>query len=147
MSKSAKQSAKKLARRVARALVLQILYEVDMTSHNLAETLAYHMSEAEDLSPAQEQFIRKMVLGTLKYKTELDEAIQKVATEWPLDQLAPVDRNILRFAFYELTYQTKRAHQIVINEAVQLARVYGGDSAPRFVNGVLGAFVKGQLVV
>lgn len=140
------KSAKTVARRVARALILQILYELDVTHHSLFETLDYHINEAE-LSAAQEKFIRQMVLGTLKYKIELDQAIQKVATEWPLDQLAPVDRNILRFAFYELTYQKKRAHQIVINEAVRLARVYGSDNSSRFINGVLGTFVKGQLSI
>ena len=147
MSKSVKQSAKKLDRRVARASVLQILYEVDLTSHNPADILAYHVNEVQELSPSQEEFIRKMVLGTLEYEMELDEAIQQVATEWPLAQLAPVDRNILRMGFYELTHQTKRPHQIVINEAVQLARIYGGESSPRFVNGVLGTFVKEHLAL
>ena len=140
------KSAVKTDRRVARALILQILYEVDVTNHNLPETLTYHINEAE-LKRAQKRFIRQIVFGTLKYKSEIDQAIQEVATEWPLDQLPPVDRNILRMAFYELNYQTKRAHQIVINEAIELARLYGSDSSPRFINGVLGTLVKGQLSI
>ena len=138
------KSIKKAGRRAARALILQILYEIDVSSHHPADTLAYHLDEA-DLSHAQEGFVREMVLGTLKYEQELNQYIRDAASEWPLDQMAPVDRNILRLALYELHYQPNRPHQIVINEAVQLAQVYGSDSSQRFVNGVLGALMKRNL--
>lgn len=134
------KSSKKVARRAARALILQILYEIDVTPHKLGETLNYHLAEA-DFTEAQERFVRKMVYGTLRQQAELDQYIEEVASEWPLEQMAPVDRNILRMGLYELRYQPKRAREIVINEAIELARTFGPDSSPRFVNGVLGTFV------
>lgn len=134
----------KAARRVARALILQILYEIDIARHHPAETLAAHLGEAE-LDESQESFVRAMVLGTLEHLETLDETIQTIAPEWPVEQMAPVDRNILRLAIYELRHSEETPLKVAINEAVELARIYGSDSSRRFVNGALGTFASDHL--
>jgi N utilization substance protein B len=84
------------------------------------------------------------VLGVYPIITELDQFIAAHAPEWPLDQVAIVDRNILRMALWEFAVSEKVPIKVAINEAVELAKVYGSDSAPRFVNGVLGSLAEKQ---
>jgi N utilization substance protein B len=92
------------------------------------------------LSEVIEQYSSSLVLGVIRYQDILDHYIQKHAPEWPLDQVALVDRNLLRMALYEFTVG-EIPTKVAINEAVELAKTFGADSAPRFVNGVLGALV------
>jgi len=80
--------------------------------------------------------------GVLQYQDVLDAFIHQHAPEWPLDQMAYIDRNILRMAIFEFAVDGKTPVKVAINEAVELAKMFGSDSAPRFVNGVLGALVK-----
>jgi N utilization substance protein B len=82
------------------------------------------------------------VEGVLEHLPELNKTIQSIATDWPLEQMAIVDRNILRIAIYELTEDRRAPVKVVINEAVELAKLFGSDSARRFVNGVLGTLVS-----
>jgi N utilization substance protein B len=77
-------------------------------------------------------------MGTLRAASQLDELIATTATEWPVDQLAIVDRNILRAALWEFAISEETPLKVAINEAVELAKTYGSDSSPRFINGVLG---------
>ncbi len=95
----------------------------------------------KELPPEGEQFARGVVMGTLAHKGEIDALISRVAPEWPVEQLAIVDRNILRIALYELRHAADVPIKVAINEAVELAKMFGSDTAPRFVNGVLGAFL------
>lgn len=125
----------------ARSLALQVLYEVDMTNHPPAEV--FHARQEESpLSDELAEFARQIIFGVTPLTNELDELIAKYAPEWPLDQIAAIDRNILRMAFWEFAVQRETPIKVAINEAVELAKQYGSDSAPRFVNGVLGSLAE-----
>jgi N utilization substance protein B len=90
------------------------------------------------------EFARQIVFGVLPLTNELDHLIAKYAPEWPFDQIAAIDRNILRMACWEFAVYHDTPLKVVINEAVELAKLYGSDSAPRFVNGVLGSLADHQ---
>jgi transcription antitermination protein NusB len=127
----------------ARSLALQALYEIDMTKHPPAEVFQSRLEEtplADELS----EFARQIIFGVLPLVEQLDITIARYAPEWPLDQIAAIDRNILRIAFWEFAIQGETPIKVAINEAVELAKLYGSDSAPRFVNGVLGALADHQ---
>jgi N utilization substance protein B len=122
----------------ARGLVLQVLYEVDISNHPPAETFHARLEESP-LSDDLAEFARQIIFGVHPLNHELDNLIAKYAPEWPLDQMAAIDRNILRMAIWEFAVQCETPIKVAINEAVELAKLYGSDSAPRFVNGVLGS--------
>ncbi len=130
-------------RRIARTVALQALFEIDSVGHDQGQVLM-HRLEDEKLTEEGEQFARQLVNGVLSDKDELDRLITKFAPEWPVDQLAIIDRNVLRLALYELLHMSDVPVKVAINEAVELAKTYGSDSAPRFINGVLGAFLAGH---
>lgn len=125
----------------ARAIALQALYELDVTDHPLGTVLKSRIADA-DLDEDLVYFIHDIVHGVWPNVSELDRFIAEHAPEWPLDQVAIIDRNILRIALWELAVNTKTPLKVAINEAVELAKTYGSDSAPRFVNGVLGSLAK-----
>jgi N utilization substance protein B len=122
----------------ARALALQVLYEFDLTNHPPAEVFNARLEETP-LSTELSEFARQIVFGVLPITTALDSTIAQYATEWPFDQIAAIDRNILRMACWEFAVSTDTPLKVAINEAVELAKLYGSDSAPRFINGVLGS--------
>lgn len=126
------------ARRKARTIALQVLYEVDCTTHSVESVLEERLEE-QPLNADLEDFARSLVAGVLEHATRLDRLIHKYAPEWPLDQMAIIDRNILRIAIWEFAVDRQTPTKVAINEAVELAKLYGSDSAPRFINGVLGA--------
>ncbi len=130
-------------RRMARELALQALYEIDLAGHPPAVVLEGRFAECEGLSPRVEAYARKLVQGVTASAATLDRYIQEHAPEWPLDQVAVIDRNLLRMALYEFTVGGVPV-KVAINEAVELAKRFGADSSPRFVNGVLGALVPHQ---
>lgn len=125
-------------RSAARRIALQVLYEIDSAGHNLGEVmsqqLAYH-----DLSPKASAYLQRLVTTTVENYTRLDDAIQTHAPEWPLDQVALIDRNILRMSVSEFAIIKQVPVSVAIDEAVELAKLFGAESAPRFVNGVLGS--------
>jgi len=129
-------------RRSARQLALQALYEIDLVAHPVGQVLTALFTDT-GLSLSGQRYTQGLVVGISKYKDILDQYIQIHAPEWPLDQVAIVDRNLLRMALYEFTLGDVPV-KVAINEAIELAKRYGGDSAPRFVNGVLGALVPRQ---
>jgi N utilization substance protein B len=143
-------------RRRARALALQVLFEIDSVGHSVELALQHRLEAARDedlaaqrepLPPEGQVFVEELVRGVIKNQAELDNLIAKYAPEYPVDQLAIIDRNVLRLAFFELRELGDVPVKVAINEAVELAKVYGSDSAPRFVNGVLGAFIAGHPVL
>ena len=99
---------------------------------------------AETIDENLADFVRQIVLGVYPIVSELDQFIAAHAPEWPLDQVAAVDRNIIRIALWEFAVSEKVPIKVAINEAVELAKVYGSDSTPRFVNGVLGSLAEKQ---
>ncbi len=126
------------ARRKSRITILQALYEIDCTGHN-AEDVVKRLLVEKKLSVENNTFVRQHVVGVIQNKQELDENIKRFAPAWPVDQLPIVDRNILRFAIFELLMDNKVPTSITINEAVELAKKFGSDSSARFVNGVLSS--------
>jgi N utilization substance protein B len=94
------------------------------------------------LPTAVKDFARRLVTGTLEHQNVLDFFIHRHAPEWPLEQMAYIDRNILRMAIFEFAIDGQTPIKVAINEAVELAKTFGSDSAPRFVNGVLGTLVE-----
>jgi N utilization substance protein B len=127
----------------ARGIALQVLYEIDMVNHPPAEVLHERLEEAP-LADDLADFAREIVFGVLPLTHELDQIIAKYAPEWPLDQIAAIDRNILRVSCWEFAVRRETPVKVAINEAVELAKMYGSDSAPRFVNGVLGSLAEHQ---
>jgi len=127
----------------ARGIALQVLYEVDQSDHLPGAVYAQRIKD-EPLGEALEEFARQIVFGVLPLTEELDQIIAQHAPEWPFEQIAPIDRNILRIAFWEFGINQKTPVKVAINEAVELAKTYGSDTAPGFINGVLGSLAKHQ---
>jgi N utilization substance protein B len=125
-------------RRKARSIALQALYEIDSVQHDPEETLNNLQAEAK-LSEENLGFARELVDGVIKYKEKLDAQIHRYAPAWPIEQIAFIDRNILRLAIFEILIDNKIPVKVAINEAVELAKNFGGDSSSKFINGVLGA--------
>ena len=127
----------------ARSLALQVLYEVDIANHTPADAFRSRLEESP-LSDELSEFARQIIFGVLPLNNNLDQLIAKYAPEWPFDQIAAIDRNILRIALWEFAVFHETPIKVAINEAVELAKQFGSDSAPRFVNGVLGALADHQ---
>ncbi len=127
-------------RRQARILALQALYEIDCASH-APDIVLYRQIVVNDLPAVYTDFARHLVTGVLEHQDVLDGFIHEHAPEWPLEQMAYIDRNILRMAIFEFAVDGSTPVKVAINEAVELAKSFGSDSAPRFVNGVLGSLV------
>lgn len=88
------------------------------------------------------EFASRLMQGVVAYQEGMDRLIERYAPEWPLDQMAVIDRNILRMAIFEFIISDETPVKVAINEAVELAKTYGSDSAPRFINGVLGTLAE-----
>jgi transcription antitermination protein NusB len=127
----------------ARSLALQVLYEADIAKHPPADIYRSRLEETP-LSDELSDFARQIIFGVLPLTDTLDRFIAIYAPEWPLDQIAAIDRNILRIALWEFAVYHETPIKVAINEAVELAKQYGSDSAPRFINGVLGALADHQ---
>ena len=125
-------------RRKARILALQALYELDTVGHAPNEAIE-RLLEGIAASKEAESFARLLVEGVLGNRERIDETIRRTAPAWPLDQIAAIDRNILRLAIYEVLIDNKVPMRAAINEAVELAKEYGGENSPKFINGVLGS--------
>jgi len=134
------------ARRKARSVALQVLYEVDCTQHSLDDAFRSRIEETP-LEGDLTAFARQLVDGVRGRAYDLDILIQKHAPEWPLDQMAIVDRNILRIAIWEFAVDRSTPIKVAINEAIELAKLYGSDSAARFVNGVLGSLAAKEVQI
>ena len=127
----------------ARSLALQVVYEVDIAQHPAADVYKLRLADmplVDDLA----EFARQIIFGVLPLSPALDHAIENYAPEWPFDQIAAIDRNILRMACWEFAVQRETPVKVAINEAVELAKMFGSDSTARFVNGVLGSLAEHQ---
>lgn len=126
-------------RRKARIAALQTLYEIDCTEHK-AEDAVIHSTTEQSLSQEAISFIEKLVQGVLKNKSKIDEVIGRFAPSFPVAQMSVIDRNILRVAIFEILMDNTPV-KVAINEAIELAKIFGSDSSPRLINGVLGSIV------
>ena len=131
------------SRRRARGVALQALYELDCTSHKADEVLARLVYD-EEVDEETYEFVATLVRGVIGHRREIDAVIAQHAPAFPVDQMAVVDRNVLRIALFELLYTDDTPLKVAINEAVELAKLFGADSTPRLVNGVLGAVADGE---
>jgi N utilization substance protein B len=125
----------------ARGIALQVLFEIDLVNHTLGVALKYRLEEAE-LDERLADFVQQIVQGVWPMHQQLDAFISQHAPEWPLEQVAIIDRNILRIALWEFAVSGGTPIKVAINEAVELAKTFGSDSSPRFVNGVLGSLAN-----
>ena len=134
-------------RHLGRIVALQTLYELDFrrdasdTSFDLREILdrniARYKKQVDDTS-----FIEELVIGVSKHESDLDTELQPLAPEWPINQIARMDRIVLRMGLYELAHNTSTPPKVVINEAVELAKAFGGENSSKFINGVLGTATR-----
>jgi len=131
-------------RHLSRTMAMQTLYQWDFNGqkeNNLEALLEYNLKEFA-LGFNDEGFAKHLVEGVIKNIKEIDEAIKKYATEWPLEQITIIDRNILRLGIFELKFDPDIPSKVAINEAIEVAKTFGGESSGKFVNGVLGAIYK-----
>ena len=133
-------------RHLSRSIALQTLFEWDFTKHGEEDLLESIKRNVEEFAPGKGGFlfVKDLVTGVIAKQQSLDKIIEKAAPEWPIDKISIVDRNILRIGLYELLFADRNEvpAKVAINEAIELAKGFGGDSSGRFVNGVLGAVYK-----
>lgn len=129
------------SRRKARTVAMQILYEVDSVGHPW-EGVSDRRLKDEELPPESAEFARGLVEGALGNTAEIDGIISRLAPSWPVSQLPVVDRSLLRLAVYEIIVERSSPPKVVVNEMVELAKLYGSESSPKFVNGVLGSVME-----
>ncbi len=123
----------------ARSVALQALYEADVSGHLAGEALQHRLEETSNLEERHARFAALIVQHVAERRARLDALLAQYAPEWPIADVAPIDRNILRIALWEMAVYDGTPLKVAINEAVELAKTYGSDSSPRFVNGVLGS--------
>lgn len=134
------------SRHLARSIVLQSLYEWDFRKKSQKELKKILERNIKELGPDIEDvnFIYDLIKGTMKFRPKIDEIIEKAAPEWPIEQITIVDRNVLRIGLYELLFGDRKEvpPKVAINEAIELAKAYGGESSGKFINGVLGTIYR-----
>lgn len=136
------------SRHLSRSIVLQSLFEWDFLGQKNSKIFSIVDRNIKEFGVGLEKdninFIHNLINGILKKLPKLDEIIQKCAPEWPIDQIAIIDRNILRLGIYELLFGSYKEvpPKVAINEAIELAKAFGSDSSGKFVNGVLGTIYK-----
>lgn len=133
-------------RSTARRVALQALYEIDCTDHLTGDVLTTRLQEAQVTKKAA-RYVHHLVTGVIEHRNRLDSIIREYAPEWPLEQVAIVDRNILRMAVFEFGVQVNTPVGVVIAEAIELAKLFGADGTPRFVNGVLGSLARDVITI
>lgn len=126
-----------MSRRQARETALQVLFAVDVGETEFDQAFTYVVEEFNTSAKAQ-NFARKLVAGALEHKEELDTQIAKLAKGWDFKRIAAVDRNIMRLALYEMLYCEEIPPVVSVNEAVELAKIFGGEKSSGFINGILG---------
>jgi N utilization substance protein B len=129
------------SRHLSRSIAMQSLYEWDFSDKDL-DLQKIIEKNLKEFGPGleDESFVWELVTGVVEHLKEINEIIRKAAPQWPLDQISIVDRNILRIGIYELLYEDKEAvpSKVAINEAIELAKSFGGENSGKFINGVLG---------
>lgn len=133
-------------RHLSRSIVMQSLYEWDFKRkkpEQLEEIVGRNLKE---FGPGLEdaEFVWKLIKGVIKYSPQIDKIIEKSAPEWPLEQITVIDRNVLRIGLYELLFADREEvpPKVAINEAIELAKTFGGESSGKFINGVLGTVYR-----
>lgn len=133
-----------MGRRRAREIALQVLFQVDLVNAEPYRALDYLLAE-NNVPDDMAVFIRSLVKGTLEHLFEIDEYIKRYAIEWDLTRMANVDRNILRLGIYEMLYYNGTPLNVAINEALELAKTFSHEEAPRFINGIMGKIAREKI--
>ncbi len=124
-------------------MALQVLFQIDLTGQSLEPAFTNTM-QFHNLDASYYGFARDLVQGVLAELSELDKTASGLSRDWPVNRMPVIDRNIIRMGLYEIKYCPDIPYSVSINEAVELAKVYGTDDSPRFVNGILGRYVEEQ---
>jgi N utilization substance protein B len=133
------------SRRSARVIALQVLYEIERARHDQHRALQRRLEE-RSVDEAAQDFAGKIIDAVVEGREQIDAIIATYAPAWPIAQMASVDKNILRVAIFEMVLSHGTPPKVAINEAVELAKVFGSDSSPKFVNGVLGSVMDSGIV-
>ena len=132
-----------MSRRKSREMALQTLFQLDYNTADKNEALQAVLSENNNPGESTRAYTEYLVTGTQEHLDEIDGIISEVSSEWKIDRMAGIDRNIARMAIYEMNFSSEQiTPNVVINEAVELAKIFGTEESSRFVNGILGALVK-----
>ena len=136
-----------MIRRIARELVLQSLFQIDFAQVDCEAALNAAVEERSDKSAEKaKEYAHDVLNGVLANSEAIDARISEYAIDWTLERMPPVDRNILRVAVYEMFFAAEKlVPNVAINEAVEIAKIYGTDDTPRFINGVLGKMVRSDV--
>lgn len=129
-------------RHLARTLAMQTLYEWDFQPDKSIQDLLEINIKAINHSDDDSSFLKDLITGVISHKDQIDTLITQAAPEWPMDQISVVDKSILRLAVFELLFSKEVPAKVAINEAVELAKTFGGDNTSKFVNGVLGTVYR-----
>ncbi|NMA61758.1 MAG: transcription antitermination factor NusB [Firmicutes bacterium] len=130
-----------MSRRLARQVAFQTLFQIDLGKNDLEAALEYRLSETT-LSQQDMDYVRRAVRGVNQQLPALDRQINAVAEGWEVHRLGSIDRSILRLAIYEIVFMDDIPVGVAVNEAVELAKEFGDDNSPRFINGLLGTVVR-----
>jgi len=134
------------SRHLSRSIVIQTLYEWDFYGKLPGKINSITEKNIKEFGPGLEDpnFVRKLISGIIEHLSQIDKIIEKAAPEWPIDQITITDRNVLRVGLYELLFSSKEEvpSKVAINEAIELAKTFGGENSGKFINGVLGTVFK-----
>jgi N utilization substance protein B len=140
-----------MKRRVSREMALQSLYQIQMTHISPQEAIDVIVEEAENDNESElligenevsHEFLYELVEGTCKHKQEIDQILIEYLTGWQIDRLSRIDKEVLRLAIYEMLYRDDIPPRVVVNEAIELAKLFGTEESGKFVNGVLGKMIQ-----
>jgi len=130
-----------LKRRQLREIAFQIIFQVDVGKNDLEAALIERIQET-DMDKGDKAFCRSLVSGTLEKLNEIDEIIEKYALDWEVNRMLSVDRNILRLAVYEMVFSIETPAKAALNEAIEIAKTFGSEDSPKFINGILGQVIN-----
>ncbi len=132
-----------MSRRKAREMALQVLFQLDYNNTDKQEALQSVFSERDNVTDNAKRYAEQLVIGTQDHQQEIDDTISRLSNDWKIERMAGVDRNIARMAIYEMKFGSEKLPpNVVINEAVELAKTFGTEESGRFVNGILGSMIK-----
>ncbi|NLT94558.1 MAG: transcription antitermination factor NusB [Clostridia bacterium] len=130
-----------MKRRQIREIAFQIIYQIDVGKNDVETSLLQRIEE-NDMNEKDQAFCRRLVTGTIEKLSEIDRLIEKYALEWKVDRMLSVDRNILRLAIFEMKFLTETPPKVALNEAIELAKKYGSEESPKFINGILDRIIN-----
>lgn len=134
-----------MSRRRAREIALQVLYQVDISGDTASlENSIEQWAKEFSLSEKSAVFTRELVAGTLRHKEIIDQKLMSTAHDWALDRMNTVDRNLMRLALYEMLYCPEIPQRVTLNEAIEIAKRFGGDDSAKFINGILDKFIEDE---